>query len=125
MEITAGVYNPTVGNAAASWLVHRLPPALGQSTTPTRLPGTPDVSLPADPDGVALAEADRPVSHMKSAPQTSHWTLRQRVRRQLEFRNCSSLKPEASGGVVGPDGAFLHIPPHHTCRLPAPMAHDG
>lgn len=43
---SSGVSNPTVESGAASWLLHGLPPALGQSTTPTRLPGTPDVSLP-------------------------------------------------------------------------------
>jgi hypothetical protein len=41
--------SPTVGSGTASLLVHGPPPALGQSTTPTRLPGTPEVSLPADP----------------------------------------------------------------------------
>ena len=46
--------------------------------------------------------------------------------RNFGWRNATSqLKPESGSGIVGPDRAFLDIPPHDAGGLPTTVSHDG
>ena len=42
-----------------------------------------------------------------------------------ESNKARRLQPETSGGIISPDRAFLHVAPHHACRFPTAVTHDG